>query len=51
MLVTGHAVSVSTHLVTKSKSEFESAFERQAEDIFDTFCPYKFAFETHFLSM
>ena len=42
--LTCYATRVSTHLVTNSKFNFESAFERQVVDILDRFGPYKFAF-------
>ena len=40
--LTCYAARVSTHLVTNSKFNFESAFERQVVDILDKFGPYKF---------
>ena len=45
--LTCYVSRVSTHLVTNSKFNFESAFERQAVDILDKFGPYKFHYGTN----
>jgi hypothetical protein len=39
-----HAVSISAHFTTISKSDFWSAIERQTIEIFDMFGPNIFAF-------